>query len=45
MQTGSFSKYILHFAITFLAVLAAIFLYKFIDKPTSMTEQGGIALC
>jgi hypothetical protein len=39
MQTGSFSKYILHFAITFLAVLAAIFLYKFIDKPTSMTEK------
>ena len=39
MQTRNISKYLLHFAITFIAVLAAIFLYKFLDKPTSMTEK------
>ena len=39
MQTGNLSKYLIHFAITFCAVLAAIFLYKFLDKPASMTEK------
>ena len=39
MQTRNFSKYLLHFAITFFAVLAAIFLYKFIEKPTAMTDK------
>jgi hypothetical protein len=39
MKTGNYSKYLLHFTITFLAVLTAIFLYKFIEKPTPMTEK------
>lgn len=39
MQTRNFSKYLFHFAITFFAVLAAIFLYNLLEKPTSMTEK------
>ena len=39
MQTRNISKYLLHFAITFIAVLAAIFLYKLLEKPTSMTDK------
>ena len=39
MKTGNISKYVLHFVITFIAVLAAIFIYQFIEKPKSMTEK------
>lgn len=39
MQTRNLSKYLLHFAITFFAVLAAIFLYNLLAKPTAMTDK------